>query len=179
MKKLTLSALALVLAGCASQPPAAPAASPVADVAQFDNLRLCQASADMMPLMAVNPSSHPEYKKNWLKNQALDKEIARRKLNCSRVRAASVAHAAPVPLSPRQKQIRLSAVCNDTAARSQFANPAAIVEACQQAARHTPARCKQDLASFTRKSRTLTGIVRAEYIEIQNAVRTGCNLRVN
>lgn len=176
MKKLTLSAVVLVLAGCASQPLATSAASPVADVAQFDNLRLCKASADMMPLMAVNPSSHPEYRDNWLKNQALDKEIARRKLNCSRVRAASVA---PVPISPRQKQIRLSAVCNDMAAHSQFANPAVVVQMCQQAARYTPARCKQDLAGFTRESRTLTGIMRAEYIEIQNAVRAGCNLRLN
>lgn len=45
-----------------------------------------------------------------------------------------------------------------------------------QGSQATPAKCSTDKARFNSEANTLKGEARAEYIEIGNAFRVGCNL---
>ncbi len=65
----------------------------------------------------------------------------------------------------------------DDTQRSQFADPSVIVNMCQRGYQATPSKCSSDQIKFNSEVQKLTGAARAEYIEIGNAFRAGCNLK--
>ncbi|MGT6543634.1 hypothetical protein ACRW1C_24320 [Escherichia coli] len=80
------------------------------------------------------------------------------------------------PMTARQKQARATAVCEGYAQRTQFANPSVAYSMCLKGAQSTPEKCTRDNTHFSSEATKLTGASRAEYTEIGNAFRIGCNL---
>lgn len=171
-------ATSLTLAGCTAPTPKTPqsdkAAVEAAEIAGYSDVQLCQASEALQPSLNVNPSSHPEYNDNLRRSKALEAAERSRNLNCYKLENATVKPTQP--LTVRQKQARASAACAGYALRAQFADPSVLQAMCMKGSQATPAKCSTDKAHFNREANTLKGAARAEYIEIGNAFRVGCNL---
>ena len=142
------------------------------EIAKFSDLQLCQAADSLQPSLNVNPASHPEYKENLRRSKALQGAIAARNINCYKLKATYVN---PKPLSPRQKRERASIVCSNNAQRSQFADPSVILEMCAKGYQSTSEQCSRDITRFDGEAQKLSGTAKAEYVEIGNAFRIGCN----
>ncbi|EKN5109515.1 hypothetical protein [Yersinia rochesterensis] len=179
LKTTRALAVGFMLAGCVSQPLETPqpdrTALATAEVAKYDDLRLCNTEYSAATELGGMGPNRPEYHGKWIFHKATEQEIASRHLNCYKVRS-TIAAAAP-ELSTRQKQARVSAVCNAYTQRSQFADPSVIVNMCQRGYQATPSKCSSDQIKFNSEVQKLTGAARAEYIEIGNAFRAGCNLK--
>lgn len=178
--KTTLAlAVGFMLAGCVSQPLETPlpdrTALAAAEVAKYDDLRLCKTEYSASTELASMGPNRPEYHSKWIFHKATEQEIASRHLNCYKLRSA-IAAAAP-ELSTRQKQARVSAVCNAYAQRSQFADPPVIIKMCQRGYQATPSKCSSAQIKYNSEAQKFTGAARAEYIEIGNAFRAGCKLK--
>ena len=178
MKRLLAASLALALAGCATPAPKAPhpdkAAIEAAEIARYSDQQLCQASDAIQPSLNVNPSSHPEYNDNLSRSKALEAAARSRNLSCYKLKAAN--SKAIKPMTARQKQARATAVCEGYAQRTQFANPSVAYSMCLKGAQSPPEKCTRDNTHFSSEATKLTGASRAEYTEIGNAFRIGCNL---
>ncbi|WP_370621709.1 hypothetical protein NMD10_27710 (plasmid) [Citrobacter portucalensis] len=171
-------AAGLLLAGCVQTAPQIPqpdkAAIEAAEIAKYSDVQLCQAADALQPSLNVNPASHPEYNENLRRSKALDAATRARNLNCYKLKNATVKPTQP--LTARQKQARASATCAGYAQRAQFADPSVLQAMCMKGSQATPAKCSTDKARFNSEASTLKGAARAEYIEIGNAFRVGCNL---
>ncbi|HFV9214643.1 TPA: hypothetical protein ACIAHZ_004017 [Enterobacter roggenkampii] len=171
---LAVMAVGILLSGCATAPSAYVAQPKEPDLTKYSAAQLCSESDAIQPSLSVNPSSHPEYNDNLRRSKALDKEISARGLNCYKLKEASAGTVAL--LSPGQAQARVSAVCSSKAQRAQFADSSVLLDMCKRGYLATSAKCSADTARFTSEAQKLTGAARAEYVEIGNAFRTGCNL---
>ena len=179
VKPLALAlAAGLLLAGCVQTAPPVPqpdkAAIEAAEVAKYSDMQLCQAADALQPGLNVNPASHPEYNDNLRRAKALDAAARARNLNCYKLKNATVKP--NQPLTASQKQARASATCAGYARRAQFAVPSVLQAMCMKGAQGTPAKCVTDKARLNIEADKLKGAARAEYIEIGNAFRVGCNL---
>lgn len=177
-KVLSLTA-GLILIGCTNNNP--PQTKPdkavieAAEMTRYSNLQLCQAADALVPSLNVNPASHPEFNENLRRSKVLQAEISSRNVNCYKLKAEN--SKPTTPLTSRQKQARASAVCRDNAYRSQFADPSVLLEMCTKGFQSPQKSCTKNTASFNLEAQKLTGVARAEYIEISNAFRMGCNMK--
>lgn len=177
--KIAIALMAgLMLAGCVSDAPAPEERDKseiieAEEIAQYSNLQLCREADSLQQSLNVNPASHPEYNRNWHRSKALQRAIATRKVNCYKLKSEKdkLTH----PLSPRQKLARVSFVCHYYAQNSQFADPNVLLAMCAQGYQSTPEKCTRDAVIFDKESQKLTGVARAEFIEIGVAFSMGCN----
>lgn len=83
-------------------------------------------------------------------------------------------------ITPSQMQMRVSATCNSYASASRIANPDVVYEMCLNGAKESMqgrnAVCERKIKQFNEQADTLNGMGRAEYIEISQAYRRGCNI---
>lgn len=146
-----------------------------AEVAKFDDLRLCNAERSAgIELCSMGPN-RPGYHDKWISHEAMKREISSRHLNCVKLSSAIVAPERNPEFNPIQKQVRASAVCRIAAQRSLFVAPDAVEAMCLRDAGASPAKCTNDLRKFNDEAQKLTGAARAEYIELSNGFRMGCN----
>lgn len=82
-------------------------------------------------------------------------------------------------ITPSQLHVRVNAICNSHASMSRIANPDVVFEMCLNGAgesmRGQNSTCKRKIKQFSEQSDSLHGMGRAEYIEIAQAYRAGCN----
>lgn len=82
-------------------------------------------------------------------------------------------------ITPSQMQMRVSATCNSYASASQIADPNVVYEMCLNGAKESMqgrnSVCERKIRQFREQADTLDGMGRAEYIEIAQAYRMGCN----
>lgn len=77
-----------------------------------------------------------------------------------------------------QMQMRVSATCGSYANLSRIANPDVVYEMCLNGAKdsmHGRSVCERKIRQFSEQAQTLHGMGRAEYNEIAQAYRIGCN----
>lgn len=75
-----------------------------------------------------------------------------------------------------QMQMRVSATCDSYANVARIANPDAVYNVCLMGFKDSSATCNKKQKQFSEQTDNLSGMDRAEYIEIAQAYRTGCNV---
>ncbi|MEY1522740.1 hypothetical protein [Providencia huaxiensis] len=146
------------------------------EITKYNDLQICQVTdAFFMKKINVNPSSYPTYNDDLRYFKLLKNEISRRNINCYKIKDEAISKQA-LPLSSRQKAMRASAVCRNYAQRSRFTEPTVLFEMCVMGYKSTKEQCTKNISKFNRENEKLTGGTRAEYTEIGNAFRMGCNM---
>ncbi|MEY1579898.1 MULTISPECIES: hypothetical protein [Morganellaceae] len=147
------------------------------EIAKYNDLQLCKITDSFyITKLNVNPSSHPEYNDNLRHFKILQSVISARGLNCYKIKDEAKAKQS-APLNTREKEMRVSSVCQIHARRSQFADPNVLLEMCVMGYRSTQEKCTSNITKFNNEAQKMAGNTRAEYIEIGSAFRMGCNLK--
>ncbi|MGM1187005.1 MULTISPECIES: hypothetical protein [Serratia] len=97
------------------------------------------------------------------------------------ISACGVLFANPsMAITSSQMQMRVSATCSAYANASRIANPDVVYEMCLNGARDSIQKnssiCEKKKEKFNVQADKLHGMERAEYTEIAQAYRTGCNV---
>ncbi|HCE8954268.1 TPA: hypothetical protein ACJI8J_002001 [Kluyvera georgiana] len=83
-------------------------------------------------------------------------------------------------ITSSQMQMRISATCDSYANFARIADSDVIYGACITGAKDSMQRrnstCEKKIKKFNEQAETLIGMKRAEYIEVAQAYRTGCNI---
>ncbi|WP_444655421.1 hypothetical protein [Citrobacter portucalensis] len=77
--------------------------------------------------------------------------------------------------STSQIQMRASAMCGSYADRARIASPDVVYNICLTGFRDSSATCNKKQKQFSEQASNLNGMNRAEYMEIAQAYRIGCN----
>ncbi|WP_258090791.1 hypothetical protein [Serratia liquefaciens] len=76
-------------------------------------------------------------------------------------------------------EMRINGTCNTMASGSGPASPDVLFDMCWRGARDAykgkPATCRNKIKQFDLQAQKLSGIERAEYVQIGSAYRIGCN----
>jgi|GEM_PF-1321100 len=84
-----------------------------------------------------------------------------------------------IAITSSQMQMRVSAVCNSYSSTTRIANPDVIYAMCLNGANESMqgrnSVCENKIKQFSEQADALSGMERAEYIEIAQAYRMGCN----
>ncbi|EBO2473174.1 hypothetical protein NFY21_000313 [Salmonella enterica] len=83
-------------------------------------------------------------------------------------------------ITQSQMQMRATATCDSYASMSRIASPGVVYEVCLNGAKESMqgrnSACESKIRQFNKQADTLHGMERAEYIEISQAYRMGCNV---
>lgn len=145
-------------------------------ITKYNDLKLCQVTNSFfMEKLNVNPASHPNYNNDLRYYSLLENEISVRNINCHQIKNNAKPQSV-VQLSPQQKRKQVLSICKNYVQIARYANPSVLFEMCIKGHQSTKEKCVSDLTKFNAEEKKLTGIARAEYIEVGTAFRTGCNI---
>lgn len=81
-------------------------------------------------------------------------------------------------VNPAAVEMRINGTCNAMASGNGPASPDVLLDMCWRGARDAykgkPATCSKKIKQFEQQAQTLSGMERAEYVQISSAYRAGC-----
>lgn len=181
--RAAFAAACFILAGCSGNYVSPAERQAVDQLKALNNGQLCQAREKVTSAPAqyggVATMPRDEFDIYYAQSKYLRERMQASGIQCDTAAATKAPKAtrAPVELTPAQQNKRALYACDSYADGVQVANPSAAFEMCRRGYNATPAKCKRDAAEFTRQAQTLTGVSRAEFIELGGAFRAGCNLK--